>query len=83
MKNKVLIFIIGLLIGAIIATSGFLAYFKVFANNNQSDVQINEDREMGDPPSGNNNAGEPGDLPEGGNDEEPPEVPDNENADNA
>ena len=33
MKNKILIFIIGVLVGAIIATAGFLIYEKTNSNN--------------------------------------------------
>ena len=35
MKDKILVFIIGLLVGAIITAAGFLVYQKVSQNNNQ------------------------------------------------
>lgn len=48
MKGKVLTLIIGILIGAILATGGFLIYNKVNSNNNQNNMsngpQMNGDR---------------------------------------
>ena len=36
MKDKIIIFIIGLLVGAVITASGFLVYEKINQNNNQT-----------------------------------------------
>ena len=79
MKDKILVFIIGLLVGAIITAGGFLIYEK----NNPKDTQNNEtntqttenfDRRMpgGERPSGEMPNGE---MPDG---ETPPEMPDGE-----
>lgn len=60
MKDKILIFIIGILVGAIITTCGFMIYNKThnIYNNNQT--------QMGEPPSmpgGNNSNGGMGQPP--------------------
>lgn len=77
MKDKVLIFIIGLLVGLIIATAGFLVYFKFFANVNQSGgMQMDETGQMGDPPDGQGGNGgeEPPEMPDGSGGGEPSEL---------
>ena len=59
MKDKILILIIGILIGAIIATGGFLIYRKI-SNNNQDRpgmMQMDENRQGG--PQFNENMNEP------------------------
>ena len=57
MKDKILTFIIGILVGAIITTTGFLIYNKSI-NNNQNEMikQFENNRQM-QRPSGN--MGEP------------------------
>lgn len=72
MKNKILILIIGIIIGSIITTSAFLIYNKVFIKNlkGQETMQING-REQMQPPS----------LPDG-NDGTLPEKPSNSNNNN-
>lgn len=52
MKEKILTFMIGVLVGAIIATTGFLIYNKIGANNsNQPEMmQMNGKGQMGEPP---------------------------------
>ena len=77
MKNKILIFIIGLLVGAIIATAGFLIYNKVNKNDvNQPEMMMqmngNEQMQPG-------NMEEPPEKPSGDNGEEVPEKPDDLN----
>lgn len=77
MKNKILTFIIGVLVGAIIATAGFLIYNKTIRNNsNQPEMmqmngngQMNENGQMEQPPE----------MPSGDNGEEPPAKPDDLN----
>ena len=69
MKEKILPFIIGLLLGAILATGGFLLYSKSVNNNNQNIPQM----ESGMKPSGE--MGEPPEKPEGDNGCEPSEKP--------
>lgn len=65
MKNKILVLIIGILIGAIITTSGFLIYNKVAVKNpkEQETMQMDENGQSG-PPS-NGNMGEPPSMPNG------------------
>lgn len=60
MKNKILTFIIGVLVGAIIATTGFLIYSKVNTSKTPQMMQSNGQMEGGAP---------------GGNMGEPPEKP--------
>ncbi|MBO6233695.1 MAG: hypothetical protein J6N78_06570 [Clostridia bacterium] len=50
MKDKIIVFIIGLLVGAIITTGGFLIYEKINSDNIQ--IHTNEKRQMMDIPDG-------------------------------
>ena len=68
MKDKIIIFIIGVLVGAVLATGAFLIYTKVNSNNIE---QIEQHGPMPDM-----NGGKPPEMPDGG---EPPEKPDGEN----
>ncbi len=52
MKDKILTFIIGALVGAIITTSGFLVYEKL--NTNKSDMQNGERPQMLEKQNGEN-----------------------------
>lgn len=72
MKDKILIFVIGFLVGAIIATTGFLIYEKVNKNNNNQMPNF-EQRQMRE----RSNGEEPPEKPEGmiPNGEEPTEMP--------
>ena len=68
LKDKIIIFIIGLLVGAVIATGAFFIYSKTTCNTtNNSQMQM----PGGNPPS----------MPSGENSEngQPPEKPDGEN----
>jgi hypothetical protein len=79
MKGKILTLIIGILIGAIIATAGFLIYFKTTSNDSEQNGTMQMD---GNGPMGGFN-GENGDAPEkpdGDNSEEPPTKPDEDNS---
>ena len=69
MKNKILIFIIGVLVGAIIATIGFYIY-KINTTNQETNRP--EMMNMGTPPE----------RPDGENMEEPPSMPSDENQNN-
>lgn len=56
MKDRIVFLIIGILIGAIIATSAFWIYNKIISNNNENFpemMQMNSNGQMGNPPSGN------------------------------
>lgn len=79
MKNKILTFIIGLLVGAIIATAGFLIYSKTVANNsNQPEMmQMNGNGQMGGQQPGSME--EPPEKPDGDNGEQPPAKPEDSN----
>ena len=71
MKDKVMFLIIGILIGAIITTAGFLIYNKTVAQNtNQPEMmQTNPNGQMGEPPE----------KPDGDSGEEPPAKPEDSN----
>lgn len=61
MKEKILVFIIGLLLGAIIATGGCLIYIKATESNNTS----NQIQMPGDFNRGMRNDGERPEMPDG------------------
>lgn len=63
MKEKIMYLIIGIFVGAIITTSGFLIYNKLIAKNSNMPI----------------NAGEQMERPNMGNGEEPPARPDENN----
>lgn len=79
MKDKILTFIIGLLVGAIITTTVFLIYNKTVANNSNQPEMMKMDGtgQMGGQQSGN--MGEPPEKPDGDNGEEPPAKPEETN----
>ena len=80
MKDKILTFIIGVLVGAIITTLGFLIYNKVVVKNNFNQpemMQMNGNEQMQQPAG--DMMGEPPEKPSGDNGEEPPTMPDNSN----
>lgn len=80
MKEKIIYLIIGILVGAIIATSGFLIYSKTISKNNGNPPEMMQMNENGQnqPPS-NGNMGEPPAKPDGENGQEPPEKPEDSN----
>ena len=87
MKEKTLVFIIGLLVGAIITSLGFLIYEKTNKNSNympnQDRMQMME-RPEGEKPNGERPPDMPPDMPpnmprEMQNDENRPEPPSNNN----
>ena len=63
MKNRILTFIIGVLVGAILATTGFLIYSKSI-NKNQNQM-VNPFEENGQMQRPNGDMGEPPSKPEG------------------
>lgn len=65
MKDKIMCLIIGVLIGAIITTTGFLIYNKSISNNSSQteNMPMNQNGQMGETPSDNN--GEPPEKPSG------------------
>ena len=82
MKDKIIFLIIGILIGAIITTAGFLIYNKSLSNNvaQPENMQMNGNGQM-QPPS-NDNIGEPPAKPDGDSNEEPPAKPEDSNSNN-
>ena len=96
MKNKILTFIIGVLVGAIIATTGFLIYEKVKGNNsvdnqsNMSQMMQDGDGKMAPPDMQSNDSGDnqttrpnkpSGEM--GNNQGTPPEKPSGDNTNGA
>lgn len=81
MKDKIIFLIIGVLLGAIITSTGLLIYNKSIKsdNPNQSETsqETNLNEKMGTPP--NSNMGEPPAKPSGDDSEQPPEKPDGNN----
>lgn len=79
MKSKILPFIIGLLVGVIIATAGFLIYSKTVANNSSQSgmMEMNENGQMGGQQPGNME--EPPEKLDGNNGEQPPTKPEETN----
>ena len=63
MKNRILTFIIGILVGAIITTTGFLIYNKSI-NNNQNEM-MKQFENNGEMQRTNGNMGEPPEKPQG------------------
>ena len=73
MKNRILTFIIGILVGAIIATSAFLIYSKTINKNiNPNEIMPMEQNGQMERPNGE--MGEPPAKPEG---DFQPAIPDN------
>lgn len=67
MKDKIILFIIGVLFGAIISTGAFYVYSTT---SNKSSCSMNN-MEM--------NGGQPPEMPSGGNSGQPPEKPSESN----
>lgn len=78
MKGKILTLIIGILLGAIITTVGFLIYDKVVSNNSaQSEImQMNGNEQMGQP---SESMEQPPEKPDGDNNVESPTKPEESN----
>lgn len=72
MKSKILIFIIGVLVGAIITSCGFLIYTKIVNPNNSTPANVQKNGNMGEPPS----------KPDGDNNSQPPAKPGENSSDN-
>lgn len=76
MKNKILILIIGILIGAVLTSIGFYIYQKNNTNTNGG-PDFSQNGEMPQMPNGGNGQTPP-DKPSGDNSETPPEKPSGE-----
>lgn len=64
MKDKIIIFLVGLLLGSIISTGSIYFYTVANSKNNNENMQMPNDREKGDKISNESNT--------------PPEIPGNE-----
>ena len=84
MKNKVIVFIIGILVGAIIATGAFYIYNKKndSCECGSNNTQINEGQPPEMPNGQNGEMGEPPEKPDGEMGE-PPEKPNDNNSQNS
>ena len=74
MKEKIIIFVIGVLFGAVISTGAFYLYTK--STNNCNCSNQNTQMNGGQPPempNGEKPEGEPPEKPDGENGQEPPE----------
>ena len=72
MKDKIIVFVIGVLVGAVIATGAFFIYSKSSCNSNNG-----QGGPGGNPPSMQNSEnGQPPKMPNGENGQ-PPELPNN------
>ena len=78
MKKSIVNFIIGVLVGAIMATAGIYAYIELSQNNNEPSSS------MGQPPQMQGCDSQPSQSQGDNNSQQPPEKPDgdNSNADN-
>lgn len=78
MKDKILTLIIGILIGAILASAGFLVYSNVKGDSQEGSGQM-QNGQMGEPPSMDGNSvggGKGGTPPSMDGNSTPPEKPD-------
>ena len=80
MKDKILTLIIGILIGAIIASAGFIIYNKT--NNKNKRPDFGAPPQMNQSQDSNQNGGTPPEMPSGNNNSQnngtPPELPNGE-----
>ena len=77
MKEKIIIFIVGLLVGGVIASGAFLIYTKTTDKNCSAETTQMNGENPPEKPSGE--SGEPPEMSNGENGQ-PPEKPDSENS---
>ena len=87
-KEKILLFIIGVLVGAVISTAAFFVYTKTLgtsSNTNDSSRQMPGGTPPEMPSGQNNQGGTPPEMPNGENNQgsTPPEMSNDENASNS
>jgi len=63
MKDKIILFVIGVLVGAVIATGAFLVYSNFSCNNNNRDMQMRDGNPPSMPNGENDNNGQQRELP--------------------
>lgn len=76
MKDKIMIFVIGLLVGAVLASGAFFIYTKTNSTNCDTQTTQMNGGTLPEMPNGEN--GQPPEMPNGENGQ-PPEKPDGEN----
>ena len=87
-KEKILLFIIGVLVGAVISTAAFFVYTKTLdtsSNTNDSSRQMPGGTPPEMPSGQNNQSGTPPEMPSGENNQggTPPEMSNDENTSNS
>ena len=63
MKSEVLLFIIGVLVGAVISTGAFLVYTKTNSTSNNQNMQMPGGNPPSMPSGQNNQNGQPPEMP--------------------
>ena len=84
-KEKIILFIIGVLVGAVISTAAFFVYTKTLGtSSNNSSMQMPGGTPPEMPSGQNNQSGTPPEMPSGQNNQggTPPEMSNDENASN-
>ena len=67
MKNNILLFVIGVLVGAVIATGAFFVYSKTTNTNDNQQTQVNGGTPPSMPSNDNNQNGQPPAMPNNSN----------------
>ena len=67
MKDKIIIFMIGLLVGAVISTASFYVYTLSNNNNSNNNIQMNGGQPPSMPGGQNSDLNEPPEKPSGDN----------------
>ena len=67
MKDNIMMFIIGFLVGAIISSAGFMIYSNVSSNKSNNNQEFRMNNKMGQPPQDDN--GQPREITEDGNED--------------
>ena len=81
MKDKIIIFIIGILLGAVISTGAFYIYTATKGSNECNNPQMNGGQPPEMPNGENGQGGQPPEKPDGENGQ-PPEMPGQNNSEN-
>ena len=84
-KEKIILFIIGVLVGAVISTAAFFVYTKTLGtSSNNSSMQMPGGTPPERPSGQDDQGGTPPEMPNGENNQggTPPEMPNDENASN-
>lgn len=82
-KEKIILFVIGVLTGAVISTGAFFAYIKLAGIGTTSSNQSMQMPGGGTPPEmpNGNQSGTPPEIPSGNQGDTPPEMPSDNNSD--